>query len=280
MQSRKHVLENWEAELLRGEVDSPRLSAQVLLAHVLGLSRLDMLLDAVAPVDESSRIRMDALCARRLRGEPVAYLVGAKEFYGFSFQVGPGVLIPRPETELLLDRMTEMFQSDAPLRVLDLGTGSGALAVSCANLFPFARIVAVDVSRQALAIARSNALSHGVLARTAFVQGDLAGALKPHAFDVVLANLPYVPSRTRSSLSREVLDYEPELALFSGPDGLDCYRNLAQGLAGKMKPGSVLMCEIDGSQGEAMVELFAAQAESVRVCKDYAGHDRLVIVVF
>lgn len=280
MQSRKQVLEKWEAALLQGGVDSPRLSAQVLLSHVLGLPRLEMLIDVASPVDESCRIRMDALCARRLRGEPVAYLVGSKEFYGYSFRVGPGVLIPRPETELLLDMMTEMFHSDASLRVLDLGTGSGALAVSCANLFPFARIVAVDVSRQALAIARSNALAHGVLGRTAFFQGDLTDAVKTRAFDVVLANLPYVPLRTRSSLSREVIDYEPELALFSGPDGLDCYRSLAQRLAGRMKPGSVLMCEIDGSQGDAMVELFSERAGGVRVCKDYAGHDRLVIVVF
>ena len=280
MQSRKQILEYWETALLQSGVDSPRLSAQVLLAYVLGVSRLDMLLEVAAPVDESCRARMECLGLRRMRGEPVAYLVGSKEFYGFSFQVGPGVLIPRPETELLLDQMVARFSSDLTLRVLDLGTGSGALAVSCAKLFPFARVTAVDVSREALGIACGNAQSHYVFGRTSFLQGNLVEALRLVAFDVVLANLPYVPLRVRSTLSREVVEYEPGLALFSGPDGLDCYRSLALGLSGKMKPGAVLLCEIDGSQGAAMIELFSSLAQSVEIVKDYADHDRVVVVVF
>ena len=280
MKTRKQILAYWEGALLKSGVDSPRLSAQVLLAHVLGLSRLDMLLDATALVDETARAWMDSLGLRRMRGEPVAYLVGTKEFYGFSFQVGPGVLIPRPETELLLDLMQERFKSDVALSVLDLGTGSGALAVSCAKLFPCARIVAVDVSQKAIRIARQNAGSHDVLEQTAFVRGDLVSALRLSSFDVVLANLPYVPLTTGPALSHEVLEYEPELALFSGQDGMDCYRSLARGVSGKMKSGAVLLCEIDGSQGAAMSDLFSPLAQSVRIVKDYADLDRVAVVVF
>ena len=280
MQSRKQILADWEERLMQSGVDSPRLSAQVLLAHVLGLSRLDMLLDAQSLVDEAAQARMDTLCRRRMRGEPVAYLVGVKEFYGMSFQVGPAVLIPRPETELFLDLARERFKDDAAITVLDLGTGSGALAVSCARLFPFSRIVALDVSHGAIQIARRNAAEHNVLGQTAFVRGDMASALRLSSFDVVLANLPYVPESTRPSLSREVLEYEPELALFAGQDGLDCYRALARQMSGKMKPGAVLMCEIHCTQGAAMVSLFSPVAQSVRIVQDLAELDRVVVVVF
>jgi release factor glutamine methyltransferase len=190
------------------------------------------------------------------------------------------VLIPRPETELLLDLMRERFKSNAALSVLDLGTGSGALAVSCAKLFPCARVVAVDVSQKAIQIARHNAGAHDVLGQTAFVRGDLVSALRLSSFDVVLANLPYVPLSTRAALSPEVLEYEPELALFSGQDGMDCYRSLARGVSGRMKSGAMLLCEIDGSQGAAMSDLFSPLAQSVRIVKDYAGLDRVAIVVF
>jgi len=280
MPSRKTILEYWERLLLQSGVDSPRLSAQVLLAHILGMPRLDMLLDVRAPVDEPSRLRMEELGKRRMKGEPVAYLVGEKEFYGFTFYVGPGVLIPRPETELILDHLLESVDQNACLHVLDVGTGSGALAVSCANLFPCFRVAAVDISLEALKVARKNALLHNVLDRILFLQGDLLEALRIDSFDVVLANLPYVPLTTKETLSREVLCHEPEIALFSGPDGLDCYRALARSLCETVKPGALLLCEIDHSQGMAVIDLFSGIAQSVRILKDYAGLDRLVVVVF
>lgn len=280
MQSRKSLLEHWEKVLLQSGVDSPRLSAQILLASVLGISRLDMLLERGAPVDESCCLRMDELGRRRMEGEPVAYLVGEKEFFGFSFQVGPEVLIPRPETELILDHLLESYDRNACLSVLDLGTGSGALAVSCAKLFPNFRLVAVDISPGALKVARKNAKLHNVEDRILFFQGDLLDSLHGASFDVVLANLPYVPLVTRDKLSREVLLHEPQIALFAGPDGLDCYRALSRSLRDAMKDGALLLCEIDHSQGSAMVDLFAGIARSVRIVKDYAGLDRLAVVVF
>lgn len=280
MQSRKTILEHWEKLLLKSGVDSPRLSAQVLLAHVLGISRLDMLLEGGALVDEPCRLRMDELARRRMAGEPVAYIVGEREFYGFAFHVGPEVLIPRPETELIIDHLLDSLGKGACLKVLDVGTGSGALAVSCANLFPNFRIVAVDISFDALKVARKNARLHDVTDRILFVQGDLVELLRTDAFDVVLANLPYVPLSTRDSLSREVLCHEPEIALFSGPDGLDCYRALALSLRGAMKAGALLLCEIDHTHGQAMIELFSGIARNVRIVKDYAGLDRVAVVVF
>lgn len=280
MQSRKSILEHWEKLLLQSGVDSPRLSAQVLLAHVLGISRLDMLFESGALVDEPCRLRMDELGSRRMDGEPVAYIVGEREFYGFAFHVGPEVLIPRPETELIIDHLLESLGKDACLKVLDVGTGSGALAVSCAKLFPDCGIVAVDISFDALKVARKNARLHNVTDRILFLQGDLLKSLRTDAFDVVLANLPYVPLSTRESLSREVICHEPEIALFSGPDGLDCYRALALSLRGAMKAGSLLLCEIDHSHGHALIELFSDITRNVRIVKDYAGLDRVAVVVF
>jgi release factor glutamine methyltransferase len=280
MRTRQELLASWEALFARAEVDSPRLSAQVLLAHALGLSRLDMLLsvrDRVDPGDESA---MEALARRRLCGEPVAYLVGIREFYGLDFEVNPSVLIPRPESELMIDWLRPALDAKRPLRILDLGTGSGALAVTCAALNPAARVTAVDVSRPALSVARRNAMRHDVLDRVSLVQGDLLAAVRPGAFDIVLANLPYVPESTRREMSREVLEHEPGLALFAGEDGLDLYRRLALAIAGAASPGTTLLCEIDRSHGPCMKEMFAPIARTVTVRKDYAGLDRLVIVVF
>ncbi len=280
MHSRKTVLSHWEKMLLQSGVDSPRLSAQVLLAHVLGIPRLEMLLDVETPVSEALRLQVDALGMRRMQGEPVAYLVQSKEFYGFDFQVGPEVLIPRPETELILDYLLDTQARMARLSVLDIGTGSGALAVSCAKLFPNFQIAAVDISCLALRVARENARAHQVLERISLFQGDLIGAVQIDNFDIVMANLPYVPMNTRNSLNPEVLCYEPEIALFAGPDGLDCYRALALALGGNTRPGTLLLCEIDSSQGLPMIDLFSRIASSVQVVKDFSGQDRVVVVVF
>ena len=280
MKSRHEILASWEALFVRAGVDSPRLSAQVLLAHVLGLSRLDMLLEARTLVAAADEACMERLGGRRLRGEPVAYIVGFKEFYGFEFEVSPSVLVPRPETELMLDWLRPILAASPTLRILDLGTGSGALAVSCALLAPEACVTALDISGSALAVARRNAVRHGVHERVSLVQGDLMESLRAHEFDVILANLPYVPENARRGMSREVLEYEPSTALFAGPDGLDQYRRLAAGLAGGALRGTTLLCEIDLNQGAAMAELFGPISRSVQVQKDYAGLDRLVVVVF
>lgn len=280
MSSRREAVALWEGRFAEAGLDSPRLSAQILLAHALNLPRLEMLLDSRANVPETVLATFEALARRRLMGEPVAYLVGHKEFYGLDFEVNPNVLIPRPETELMLDRLTECVVRDAVLRVLDVGTGSGALGVTCATLYPEAAVVAVDVSPEALSTARRNARKHGVQERVGFVCGDLLGALNVGMFDVILANLPYVPERSRSAMSREVLGYEPEKALFAGADGLDMYRRLAAEMKGRAHEGALLLCEIDHTQGTAAAGLFMPIARQVHIERDYAGMDRLAVVVF
>lgn len=280
MISRRELLAFWERRFEEGCLDSPRLSSQVLLAHVLNLPRLEMLLDPRAIVSSAAAENMERLARRRLRSEPVAYLVGVKEFYGLDFEVNPGVLIPRPETELMVDRLRETFSPSACKRLLDLGTGSGALAVTCAKVFPHCRIVASDISMAALCTARRNAVRHDVCERVSFVRSDLVDAVRLDEFDVILANLPYVPAASRATMSREVLDHEPESALFAGGDGLDMYRRLACDVAGRVAEGTRLLCEIDHTQGAGMQGLFERVARSVSIEKDYAGYDRLVVVVF
>lgn len=280
MQTRKDTLQYWENKFLHRGLDSPRLSAQVLLAHVLNLPRLEMLLNVNDSVDEQVNMSMESLASRRMRGEPVAYLVGTKEFYGFEFHVNPAVLIPRPETELMIDYLLATLDQNVRKTVLDIGTGSGALAVSCAKLFPCFDFMASDISFDALKIARENAQNHGVQERIVFFQGNLIEALDIGRFDLILANLPYVPLSSRNSLNFEVLEHEPEIALFAGPDGLDCYRLLAASLKNTAERGAMLLCEIDGSQGEAMKDIFSFCSGGVRIMQDYSGHDRVVVVVF
>lgn len=280
MNSRLDILAFWERQFEQSNLDSPRLSAQVLLAHVLGIPRLDMLLEARAGVSESAAADMEVLSRRRLHGEPVAYIVGMKEFYGLDFEVSPAVLIPRPETELFVDRLLAAHERSTQMKLLDLGTGSGVLAVTCAVHYPNIRVTAVDISSAALQMAQLNADRHGVRDRVMFVQGNLVEAVRIGSFNVIVANLPYVPESKRDTLSGEVLAHEPEVALFAGWDGLDLYRRLAAGLAGRVRRGTQLLCEIDHGQGDAMVEIFEPVAKDVVVEKDYAGLDRLVCVVF
>lgn len=280
MKSRIDIIAHWEERFASAQVDSPRLSAQVLLGHALGLPRLEMLLDARTGVSDNQAAAMEALALRRLHGEPVAYIVGVREFYGLEFHVNPAVLIPRPETELMVDRLLSLGDGENVGRVLDLGTGSGVLAVSCAVHLPRVQVTGVDISADALAVAKRNALAHGVGSRITLVQGDLVDALRIEEFDVILANLPYVPTTMRDGMSHEVLGHEPEHALFAGADGLDVYRRLACALAGRAKPGTLLMCEIDRAQGAAMIALFSGISREVMVERDLAGLDRLVVVVF
>lgn len=261
-------------------MDSPRLSAQVLLAHVLNMPRLDMLLDSTAVVSGPDSGKMKKLGLRRLKGEPVAYLIGEKEFFGYAFEVCPAVLIPRPETELILDCLRESHNTSARKTVIDLGTGSGALAVTCAKLFSAFEVMACDISFDALRVAKRNAVRHGVDDRIFFFRGDLVDAVAIRAFDIILANLPYVPTSSRDSISCEVVGFEPQGALFAGADGLDCYRRLSWMLAGKTQQGAQLICEIDHTQGQSMKDLFGPIAQDVRIVQDLAGSDRVVVVVF
>jgi release factor glutamine methyltransferase len=250
-----------------------RNEAALLLAHVLGTTRVVVATYPEREVAADRAERYRALAARRLAGEPIAYLVGQREFYGRAFAVGPAVLVPRPETELLVDLALGWIDAGA-VRVLDLGTGSGAIAVSIAAERPGAAVTAVDVSPEALSVAAANVARHGVAVR--LVRGDWYGALPPDArFDAIVANPPYVDEGDEH-LARGDLRFEPRLALTPGPDGLSAVRAIASGAVERLAPGGRIALEHGWDQA-ARVQTLLRERALLEVCthKDLAGHDRV-----
>jgi release factor glutamine methyltransferase len=266
---------------LRG-IDFGRLTAEVLLAQVLGLSRAQLLSRLEQPFPLQRRPALDRLIERAAEGEPLAYLTGRREFCGLDFEVDARVLVPRPETEQLVELGLE-FLAQTPAgpqggRVLDVGTGSGILAVTLAVKCPAARLVASDLSAGALAVARSNAARHGVAGRIRFVQSDLLSAFSPQACDLLLANLPYIPSADLRNLA--VFKHEPTLALDGGPDGLELVGRLLAEAPRVMAAGGRLLLEIEDTRGPAAKARAQSVFPSARVTlhPDLAGLDRVVEV--
>ncbi|MGE4506731.1 MAG: peptide chain release factor N(5)-glutamine methyltransferase [Desulfovibrionaceae bacterium] len=259
-------------------VDSPRLSAEVLFARAVGGSRVTLLTDAARMLTTAELVRAEHFIARRERGEPVAYILGEKEFYGLDFRVTPGTLIPRPETEQLVELAEERFPLDAPLRFLDFGTGSGALAVAVAVRFPRARGVALDLSSGALEVARSNARRHGVEERVRFVEADFTAEPPLTGADLVVANPPYVSEAEYAGLDREVAAFEPRSALVSAEEGLAHLRGLLPRAAQALAPGGLLLVEIGCGQGAGALDLLRSCGgfEAGAVLPDLAGLDRVL----
>jgi release factor glutamine methyltransferase len=231
----------------------PLLEAQVLAAHALGLARAALLADGQRVLDAEAARRVERLFLRRRAGEPVAYLTGEREFYGLSLKITPDVLIPRPETELLVDLALERLPNRAG-RVLDLGTGSGAIAVALAHAAPDAEVVAVEASRAAVAIARENAARHGVGIR--FVDSEWFAGLVGERFDVIVSNPPYVAAGD-SHLGEGDLRFEPRTALAAGPDGLDAIRAIVAGANSHLVAGGWLLFEHGFDQAERCRSLLA-----------------------
>ena len=272
--------------------DSPDLDAELLLADVLGLERPGLLARLRDPFPDDAGPAFQALVDRRVAGEPVAYILGRAWFHGLSFEVSPAVLIPRPETELLVDWGLACLQDrDRHLpaaRVLDVGTGSGAVIVALAaawrDRFPAAagrpepRWQAVDLSAAALEVATANAQRSVPEATIAFVCADLWPEPVDVTFDLVLANLPYVGLDEADLLARDVRDHEPHEALFAGPDGLDCIRRLVADLPRRLAPGGAVGLEVGWKQAEAVARLLAEALPgvAVEIRKDLAGIGRLV----
>jgi release factor glutamine methyltransferase len=267
--------------------DAAMLEAQLLLAHALEITRLRLLMELDRPLKQEERARFRTLLQKRSRRVPVAYLTGERAFYGLDFHVSEAVLVPRPETELLVERALDVLQERSarglePALVCDLGTGSGAIAVALSHEAKnrLQRVHATDVSPEALAVAAKNAERHGASERVSFAQGDLFEPLKKAGvfgrLDLLLSNPPYVAEAARDSLSRD-LSYEPELALFSGPDGLGVVRRILAEATGALKPGGKLLIEIGFDQGARASEL-AREAGlcEVRVEADLGGCDRLL----
>lgn len=250
---------------------TPRLDAELLLAHALGIERSALLLDLDRPVPPG----FAALVERRAAQEPVAYITGSRGFWTIDLHVGPGVLVPRADTETLMEAAVEHFAgTPGPATVLDLGTGSGALLLAALDQWPEATGVGLDQSDAAIAIAQGNARRLDMAERAAIRRGDWTGT--GAAFDLILCNPPYVADE--AALPREVGDHEPASALFAGADGLDDYRRIAPVLRPQIAPGGVAVIEIGHDQGESAATLFRAEGLSVALRHDLGGRARALLV--
>jgi release factor glutamine methyltransferase len=235
------------------------LDADVLARHVLGFDRAAVLTRLREPELDTFAPRFTALVKRRARREPVAYITGEREFWALPFEVTPEVLIPRPETELIVEEAIAAFAgAPSPNPIIDVGTGSGCLTVALAREFADAHVIAIDISDAALAVARRNADRHGVGARIDFRRADLLEGISARA-DLIVSNPPYVPSRDADTLPPDVREYEPHVALFAGEDGLEAYRRLLPSARARLKPGGRLVVEV-GYDQHARVEALAAAA--------------------
>jgi release factor glutamine methyltransferase len=250
--------------------ETPRLDAELLMAHALGLSREALLL---GHLDDIVPAGFAGLLARRLAGEPIAYIVGTRAFWTIELMVAPGVLIPRPDSETLIEAAFDHFRGRAPATILDLGTGSGALLLAALDQWPDAAGLGIDRSDDALGIARANAERLGLADRARFCAGDWAKAIDTR-FDLVLCNPPYIESG--AALPHDVSGYEPAAALFAGPDGLDAYRRLAPMFARLISPGGIACVEIGASQADAVMTLFRAEGLVPSLRRDLAGRDRCI----
>lgn len=231
--------------------------AELLLLHALALRRSAIYSHPERLLSEEEQAAYAHRIERRLAFEPVQYITGTQEFFGLALEVGPGVLIPRPETELLVEAALDRLPRDQPVTVLDVGTGTGAIAIAVASRLPRAKVTAVDLSPVALEIARRNVHRHELADRIELLQSDLLRSLGDWAtsFDAILSNPPYVPRQDRPAMHPQVRDYEPELALFAGEDGLEIYRRLIPEARSALAQGGLLALEIGYGQSCAIAEL-------------------------
>jgi release factor glutamine methyltransferase len=255
MTLRELVLQAEETLRAGPHPERARLDAEAMLRHQLGRDRAWLLAHGDDAVELANAAAFAEIVGRRLAGEPIQYITGSAEFYGLPFAVAPGVLIPRPETEHLVEEVLRLAAQFPAPRIADIGTGSGAIAVALAHSLQQAQITATDLSEQALGIARKNALHNGVLNRIEFLEGDLFAPLAGQRFDIVASNPPYVPLADSPSLSVEVREFEPHSALFAGEDGLDLYRRLIPAAREHLVPGGWLVLEIGYGQRPAIQQL-------------------------
>ncbi|WP_035261946.1 peptide chain release factor N(5)-glutamine methyltransferase [Desulfonatronum lacustre] len=261
------------------QVDSPRLSAELVTAHALGLNRLDLFLDLDKPLSEPELARIRPLLARRGTGEPMAYILGRREFYGLDFHVSPEVLIPRPDTELGVELALKLFDREQSFCFVDVGTGSGALCVTLLKLFPQARAVATDISSGALNVATGNLRRHGVDHRCLRIRGDLLRHVKGRSLDLIVANLPYIGEKEAKSLSREVVAFEPSLALFGGLEGDELFPPLLRDAQEVLVNGGVVLLEVGTGQAPGLCERIRDMSPrwaDIAIHNDLAGHERYV----
>jgi len=234
------------------------MDSELLLMHVLDRNKAWLLAHGEDAVPEEACARFVELIERRYRGEPIQHLTGECEFYGLPFKVTPDVLVPRPDTEHLVEKVIGLAQRFEAPRIVDIGTGSGAIAVALAHKLPAAAVTATDLSQSAISVARENAALNGVGERIRFLQGDLLAPLAGEQLEIIASNPPYVPNTDRALIAVEVREYEPALALFGGEDGLDVYRRLIPAAHSALVPGGFIALEIGFTQAAAIESLLAA----------------------
>jgi len=280
----RSVLREAAETLSSNHIEQARLESEILLAHFLGLRKEDIIIYSDQELTDPQEEKFQQLVERRCRKEPLAYIVGHREFWSLEFKVNPKVLIPRPETEGVIERLLNLAgdeTSEKVIRFLDVGTGSGILAIVAALEFPKARITAVDNSGDALEIARENALRHQVAERIEFLEMDLMrdwDLPKNDLYDYILSNPPYIPSRELKQLMLDVRDYEPREALDGGPDGLACYRCIVANAFPYLKPGGHLIFEVGDDQAEPVQQSLQAHGglDEIEIVQDLSGRDRVV----
>lgn len=277
---------NWATNYLKDhQVENPRLDAELLLSHSLDLTREGLYTHLHDEIREKEQETLEKLIGRRILGEPLQYILGHQEFWSINFKVDPRVLIPRPETELLVEQTLSILAKNSVKRtpfVLEVGTGSGAVAISLAKEAKDIFLVATDISRDALQVAKENARSAAVLGRIEFVNGDLFAPFRPfrgrEPFDLILSNPPYIACSEIQRLAREVKDYEPVIALYGGEDGLEFYRSIASQAPFYLRKGGWLLLEVGEGQEPKVSEMIQREENFLKpeCLQDLSGIERVV----
>jgi release factor glutamine methyltransferase len=277
----KRLLE-WTTEFFgRHDSDSPRLEAEILLAAALGCERIQLYTRFADVPEEPALGRFRAWVKRRAAGEPVAYLVGHREFYSLKFQVDSKVLIPRPETEHVVVETIECAKefTDTPLEIADVGTGSGCLAVAVAKHIPRAKVLAIDISADALEVAKANVNAHQLGDRIEFIESDVFDQVPSRQFQLIISNPPYIGTDEIDTVEESVRKYEPEIALFAGSDGMDVIEKLLASANERLVAGGFLIFESSPLIMERCLQLVGSQS-GIKLCKtvkDLAGHRRVIV---
>ena len=270
----------WADKFRKAGLETPDLDARLLLMAATGVAHADVIAQGSDVISPGNLEKLKAMADRRLAGEPIDHILGYCEFYGRRFKVTKDVLSPRSETELLVEAALTVIENIKTPRILDLGTGSGAIVVSVLAENPSTTGAAVDVSEDALKIAKANAQTHNTAHRLTFLQGSWFEPITGK-FDIILSNPPYIADAAMYELDREVAGFDPALALRGGADGLEAYRAIIGGASAHLKPGGGLIFEIGYDQGQAVTALLkAANFRDIDLARDLAGHDRIIKAVF
>ncbi|MFC2073197.1 peptide chain release factor N(5)-glutamine methyltransferase [Chloroflexota bacterium] len=271
----KQTLSRAREILVTNNIEDSALESELLLRHALKMSRVQLYLGLDCELNSEEDEKFGHLIKRRLNHEPTAYIIGHREFYGLDFYVDPNVLIPRPESELLVEKTLELAQNQAVSTIAEVGTGCGAIAISLALSRPQAKIYAIDISAAALRVARFNCQKHGVAGRVCLLEGDMLDPL-PEPVDLIVANLPYVRESELPQIN--TVNFEPSLALNGGPDGLEKIRKLCTQIGDKLHPGGCLLLEIGQKQGGAVTTFLhnLLPSAEIEVTPDLSGIDRVV----